>query len=267
MTIPWPVKRSRGFTGEYVKPTTTSNQNTASLTTHEAGPTTGTSPKQQVEALTESLGSRERGGGSVGGLPHPATLLLDTTIPWPARRNGGFTCAYVEPRVAATHQDGAPASGGRNAASLTTDETGKGVLTGVSFSQVARSAHEFHPRTAETHDRDSLTDTPPSQPDTKNCIQVGRDTYVVTSQPGTSYTFNPGIDTRTFQEQRPKPVTNPVCDDYDSIVVIDSSETPNNLTMESASPREFHRKKKPRTGQAGHAKHRQGLDVENRYHS
>jgi hypothetical protein len=60
-------------------------------------------------------------------------------------------------------------------------------------------------------------------------IQVGRDTYAVTSQPGTSYTFNPGIDTRTFQEQRPQPVTNLVCDDYDSIVVIDSSEPPNNL--------------------------------------
>jgi len=107
----------------------------------------------------------------------------------------------VEPRIAATHQDDAPAGGGRKAASITTDETRK----------------------------DVLTDTPPSQPDTKNCIQVGRDTYAVTSQPGTSYTFNPGIDTRTFQEQRPQPVTNPVCDDYDSIVVIDSSESPNNL--------------------------------------
>jgi len=257
-TIPRSAKRSRGFTVEYVKPTTTSSRNTVSLTTHEAGPTPGTSPKQQVEALTESLGSRERAGGSDCGLPHPATLLLDTTIPWPARRNGGFTGAYVEPRTPATRQDVAPACGGRNAASLTTDETGRGVLTGVSFSQVARDAHEFHPRSAETHDRDSLTDTPPRQPDTKNCIQVGRDTYDVTSQPGTSYTFNPGIDTRTFQEQRPQPVTNPVCDDYDSMVVIDSSGPPNNLTIESASPREFHRRKKPRTGQAGHAKAQAG---------
>jgi hypothetical protein len=41
-------------------------------------------------------------------------------------------------------------------------------------------------------------------------------------------------------------------------VVIDSSEPPNNLTMESASPREFPRKKKPRTGQAGHAKAQSG---------
>ena len=161
-TIPWPVKRSRGFTGEYVKPTTTSSLNAAPLTTHEAGPTPRTSPKQQVEVLTESLGNRERGGGSDGGLRHPATLLLDSTIPWTASRNGRFTGAYVEPRIAATHQDDAPAGGGRKAASITTDETRK----------------------------DVLTDTPPSQPDTKNCIQVGRDTYAVTSQPGTSYTFN-----------------------------------------------------------------------------
>jgi hypothetical protein len=34
-TIPWQVKRSRGFTGEYVKPTTTSSRNAAPLTTHE----------------------------------------------------------------------------------------------------------------------------------------------------------------------------------------------------------------------------------------
>ncbi len=48
----------------------------------------------------------------------------------------------------------------------------------------------------------SPTVVSPSQPDTKKCsIQVGRETYAVTSQPGTSYTPN----------------------DYDSISVIDSS--------------------------------------------
>jgi len=50
-------------------------------------------------------------------------------------------------------------------------------------------------------DIDTLKDTPTNQPDTKRCIQVGRETYAVTSQPGTPYTF----------------------DDYDSISVIDSS--------------------------------------------
>ena len=44
-------------------------------------------------------------------------------------------------------------------------------------------------------------DASPSQPDTKKCIQVGRDTYAITSQPETSYTSQ----------------------DYDSILVIDSS--------------------------------------------
>ena len=73
-------------------------------------------------------------------------------------------------------------------------------------------------------DIDTLKDTPTNQPDTKRCIQVGRETYAVTSQPGTSYTFETGIDTGTFQGQRPQPVTTPVCDDYDSILVIDSSE-------------------------------------------
>ena len=50
-------------------------------------------------------------------------------------------------------------------------------------------------------DIDSLTDTPPSQSDTSKCIQVGSETYAVTSQPRTHHTF----------------------DDYDSILVIDSS--------------------------------------------
>jgi hypothetical protein len=222
-------------------------------------PPPGSSSKQHVETLIENPGNRERKRGSDGELPHPAPLLVDTIIPWTAKRNRGFTGPYVKPRTTTSHQHDIPASGSRNTAPLTTNETEKSAMTNVSSSQVANTTHEFHPRTAETHDRDSLTDTSPSQPDTKKCMQVGRATYAVTSQPGTYYTFNPGIATRTFQGQRPQPVvTNPVCDDYDSIVVIDSSGPPNNLTMELASPREFHRRKKPRTGQAGHAKAQAG---------
>ena len=99
---------------------------------------------------------------------------------------------------------------------LTTHETEKSTLTDVPPSPVVRVTHGFH-------DGGSPTDASPNQPDTKKCIQVGRDTYALTSQPGTSYTFDRGIDTGTFQRQRFQPVTNPVCDDYDSIVVIDSS--------------------------------------------
>ena len=99
------------------------------------------------------------------------------------------------------HQDDILASGSQNAASLTTNEAEKSVLTNVSFSPVAQTPHGYHPRTAEAHNSDSLTDTSPSQSDTKTCIQVGRETYAVTSQPGTPYTF----------------------DVYDSISVIDSS--------------------------------------------
>ena len=151
------------------------------------------------------------------------------------KRSRGFTGEYVKPTTTSS----------RNAAPLTTNETEKSALTDVSLSLVSRVTHGFHPRAAETHNGGSPTDASPNQPDTKKCLQVGRETYAVTSQPGTPYTFNPGIDTRTFQGQRPQPVTNRVYDDYDSIVVIDSSEPPNTLTMESTPPREFHRKKKP----------------------
>jgi hypothetical protein len=114
----------------------------------------------------------------------------------------------------------------RNAAPLTTHETEKSSLTKVPLSPVARVTHGSHPRAAGTHDGGSPTDASPSQPDTKKCIQVGRETYAVTSQPGTSYTFDRGIDTATcgarvgretialppigtFQVQRPQPVTHP----------------------------------------------------------
>ena len=97
-------------------------------------------------------------------------------------------------------------------------------MTNVSFSPVAQSTHGLHSRAAEAHESDSLTDTSPSQIDTKKCIQEGSETYAVTSQPGTSYTFETRIDTGTFQEQKLQPVTTPVCDDHDSILVIDSSE-------------------------------------------
>ena len=167
-------------------------------------------------------------------LPHPSTLLLDTsftvplpprtqlyhrscsnkhthdtTIPWPVKRSRGFTGEYVKPTTTSR----------RNAAPLTIHETEQSALTNVSLSPVARVTHGLG-----THNGGSPTDASPSQPDTKRCIQVGRDTYAVTSQPGTSYTFDPGIDTGTCQGQRLQPVTNPDCDDYDSILVIDSSE-------------------------------------------
>jgi hypothetical protein len=150
-------------------------------------PTPGTSSKQQVETLIENLTNRKRKGGSNDELPHPSTLLLDTTIPWPVKRSRGFTGEYVKPKTTSS----------RNADPPTTHETEKNALTDVSLSPVARVTHGFHPRAAGTHDGGSPTDASPSQPDTKKCIQVGRETYAVTSQPGTSYTFDPGIDTAT----------------------------------------------------------------------
>ena len=176
-------------------------------------PTPGTYSKQQLQTSTDNLGNRKRKGGSNDELPHPPTPRLDTTLPWPVKRSRGFTDEYVKPTTTSS----------RNAAPLTTHETEKSALTDVSLSPVARVTHGFHPRAAGTHDGGSPTDASPNQPDTKKCIQVGRDTYALTSQPGTSYTFDRGIDTGTFQGQRFQPVTNPVCDDYDSIVVIDSS--------------------------------------------
>ena len=178
-------------------------------------PTPGTYSKQQVQTSIENLGNRKRKGGSDDELQHPSTLLLDTTIQWPVKRSRFLTGEYVKPKTTSS----------QNAAPLTNHETEKSALTHVSLSPVARVTHGFHPRTAGTHDGDSPTDASPSQPDTKKCIQVGRETYDVTSQPGTSYTFETGIDTGTFQGQRPQLVTTPVCDDYDSILVIDSNES------------------------------------------
>jgi hypothetical protein len=91
--------------------------------------TPGTSSKQQIEALKETLGNRKRKRGSDDELPHPTTLLLDTIFPWPAKRDGGFANAYTEPKTTTTHQDDTPASGSWNAASsLTRDEAKKSVL-------------------------------------------------------------------------------------------------------------------------------------------
>jgi len=154
-------------------------------------PTPGTYSKQQVHTSIEKMGNRKRKGGSNDELQHPSTLLLDTKIPWPVKRSRGFTGEYVKPTTTSS----------RNAAPLTTHETEKSTLTDVSLSPVTRVTHRSHPRAAGTHDGGSPTDASPSQPDTKKCIQVGRETYTVTSQPGPSYTFQ----------------------DYDSISVIDSS--------------------------------------------
>ena len=122
--------------------------------------TPGTSSKQQVETSIENLGNRKRKGGSNDEIPHPSTLLLDMTIPWPVKRSKGFTGEYVKPTTTSS----------RNAAPLTTHETEKSMLTDVPPSPVARVTHGFHPRTAGTHDGGPPTDASPSQPDTKKCI-------------------------------------------------------------------------------------------------
>ena len=152
-------------------------------------PTPGTSSK--VETSIENLGNRKRKGGSDDELQHPSTLLLDTTIPRPVKRSRGFTGEHVKPTTTSS----------RNAAPLTTHETEKSALTDVPLSPVARVTHGSLPCAAGTHDGGSPTDVSPIQPDTKKCIQVGRDAYALTSQPGTSYSSH----------------------DYDSILVMDSS--------------------------------------------
>jgi hypothetical protein len=80
--------------------------------------TPGTSSKQQIEALKETLGNRKRKRGSDDELPHPTPRLVDTIIPWPAKRNRGFTGPYVQPKTTTSHQDDIPASGSRNTAPL-----------------------------------------------------------------------------------------------------------------------------------------------------
>jgi len=139
-------------------------------------------------------------------------------IPWPVKRSRGFTGEHVKP----------PTTSSRNAAPLTTHETEESTLIDVPPSPVARATHGFHPRAAGTHDGGSPTDASPNQPDTKKCIQVGRDTYALMSQPGTSYTFQ----------------------DYDSILVIDSSSPshPVKHTGEHTSTTQGLRRKKHKTG-------------------
>jgi hypothetical protein len=104
----------------------------------------------------------------------------------------------------------------------------KSALTDVPLSPVARVTHGSHPCAAGTHDGGSPTDASPSQPNTKKCIQVGRETYAVTSQPGTSYSSP----------------------DYGSILVIDSSSpsVPVKHTGEHTSTSEGLRRKKHKTG-------------------
>ena len=176
-------------------------------------PTPGTYSKQQVETSIENLGNRKRKGGSDDELQHPSTLLLDTTIQWPVKRSRFLTGEYVKPKTTSS----------QNAAPLTTHETEKSTLTDVPPSPIARVTHGFHPRAAGTHDGGSPTDASPSQPDTKKCIQVGRETYAVTSQLGTSYTSQ----------------------DYDSKLVIDSSGPI--ATVQTAERQERKKKKSGHT--------------------
>ena len=81
-------------------------------------------------------------------------------------------------------------SGTRRRDDASTNVADKTVLVNSTCQYMAQTTHGFQTRTETPHDIASLTDTPPSQPDTKKCIQVGSETYAVTSQPGTPYTFS-----------------------------------------------------------------------------
>ena len=116
-------------------------------------------------------------------------------------------------------------------------------------------------RAALLGDIDSLTDTPTSRPNTKRCIQVGSETYDVTSQPGTSNTgqlalhIQVGRATSALTPETEIPRTVPgtpnIHHDQEPITFYDSSA---NLIMHLAFPQGYHRRQKNRRGQAGRSK-------------
>jgi hypothetical protein len=207
-TIPArPAKRRKKFTCDYANPITTDTPQgdtpTRAQETHDIVSLTDTPRSQPNTKKCIQVGSetyaamsqpRSRYTKRRRGSDEEYTKLpnhpLDTIPATPAKE---FTGDYANPITTATPQVDTPT------------------------------------RDKEAHDIVSLTDTPRSHPDTKKCIQIGSETYAVTSQPGTPYTFDPGIDTGTLQGQRLQPVTNPACDDYDSIVVLDPSGPPDHV--------------------------------------
>jgi len=97
--------------------------------------------------------------------------------------------------------------------------------TGAATSSTQRHQHKVV-NTSPSQRRAALRTKALGRSFVRKRIQVGRETYAVTSQPGTSYTFDTRIDTATcgarvgretialpqigtFQIQRPQPVTNP----------------------------------------------------------
>ena len=111
----------------------------------------------------------------------------------------------------------------------------------MSLSPVARVTHGSHPRAAETHDDGSPTDASPSQPDTKKCIQIGRETYAITSQPRTSYDSIPVIDSSSPSAPKQKHTTttpqgdNPEASINGMTSLTTIEEETHNLQMQAAS--------------------------------
>ena len=96
--------------------------------------------------------------------------LGDTIIPWPAKRNRGFTGPYVQPKTTTSHQDDIPASGSQTQTSLATPKS---------------------------HQRQTSTTTPPRQAINNDIVHrnsttygvlVGTDTIALTPIQGTSTT-------------------------------------------------------------------------------
>ena len=135
----------------------------ANVVAHSTAP--GTSSRQQVEAFLESQGNPKRRRGSDDKYKNPTNHSLGTITAKPDKRNKEFTGEFTKPNTTTTSHSDTPVSGSGDAASLTTNEAEKSVLTnGGSHWECTE------PTIAAATLKDASTLTSP--PDSKECIQV-----------------------------------------------------------------------------------------------
>jgi hypothetical protein len=201
-----PAKRNKEFTGEHAKTntTTTPHGDTSASGSGDATSLTSeyTKPNTSETPQGHNLDGGHRDKASLPAIDEEKNVRAITAF-WNVRQTThGFQNQTASTNEVTPKTESGTSSRHQAEASLENPRHHK--RKRGSDGEYTESGKVLSSSTtaATLGDIDTLTDTATSRPNNKRCIQVERETYAVTSQPGTPYTFDPGTDAGTILGQR-----------------------------------------------------------------
>jgi hypothetical protein len=195
-------------------------------TANEVTPSTepGTSSRQQAEASLASQGNPKRRSGSDDEYTEPNNHTLDTILEKPAKRKKESTGDYKKPNATATHHVDTQAGKPGDAASLTTNEAQNNVQAAAGFRAIMQHNHGLQSQAGSVNEEQRKKSPTTPQGQAIYDDPVSRVSTTATTQPETpSRLRQPRTLSLRLSHSHQRRNLSDTFDDYDSILVIDSS--------------------------------------------